>query len=44
MITKNKEMYEAPQVEIVEVSVEQGFAVSDGDFFPTSTGEGGDWC
>lgn len=44
MITKNKEMYEAPQVEIVEVCVEQGFAVTGGNFFPTFTGEGGDWC
>ncbi len=30
MITKNKEMYEAPQVEIVEVCVEQGFAATAG--------------
>ena len=26
--TKNMDMYEAPKVEVVEVEVEQGFAVS----------------
>ena len=26
--TKNMDMYEAPQVEVIEVEVEQGFAVS----------------
>lgn len=30
------ESYEAPQVEVVEVEVEKGFAVSSG-------GEGGNW-
>ena len=30
------ENYEAPQVEVVEVEVEKGFAVSSG-------GEGGNW-
>lgn len=29
------EMYEAPKVEVIEVEVEKGFAVSDG--------EGGKW-
>lgn len=28
--TKNMDMYEAPQVEVIEVEVESGFALSDG--------------
>ena len=30
MDTINKEMYESPNVEIIEVEVEKGFAVSGG--------------
>ena len=33
------ESYEAPRVEVVEVEVEKGFAVSD----TRSGGEGGNW-
>lgn len=34
METNNIEMYEAPKVEVIEVEVEKGFAIS---------GEGGNW-
>ena len=30
----NNQTYEAPQVEIIEVEVEKGFAVSDGTTIP----------
>ena len=35
--TKNMDMYEAPKVEVIEVEVESGFALSDG-----ITGSGSD--
>ena len=34
-------MYEAPQVEIIEVEVEKGFAVSGGT--PENLNDGGQW-
>ena len=38
METNNMEMYEAPKVEVIEVEVEKGFAVSGGteDYNPVS--------
>lgn len=35
---RNCEAYEAPQVEVIEVAVEQGFAVSSVDVDPWSDG------
>ena len=32
METNNMEMYEAPKVEVIEVEVEKGFAVSAPDY------------
>lgn len=36
METNNIEMYEAPKVEVIEVEVEKGFAVSTPDYSPNN--------
>lgn len=38
---KEENGYEAPHVEIIEVEVEKGFAVSTGD--PENLNDGGTW-
>lgn len=41
-ISQTKVAYEAPQIEVLEVEVEKGFAGSDNSSFINEFGDGGD--